>query len=68
MEVFTAQLDGGAQWRFEVEVAAPHRIIRWSSSQGEQATLKGSERLAYWKLSGPGGHEKLKALGIAPLP
>ena len=68
VEVFTAQLDGGAQWRFEVEVAAPHRIIRWSNSQGEQATLKGSERLAYWKLNGPGGHEKLKALGIAPLP
>ncbi|MEC9464485.1 MAG: hypothetical protein VX834_01795 [Myxococcota bacterium] len=68
VEVFTAELEGGPQWRFEVEAAAPHRIIRWTNSKGEQATFQGSERLAYWKLSGPSGHEKLKALGIAPLP
>ena len=68
VETFTAKLTDGAQWKFEVEVASPHRIVRWTSSHGEKATFKGSERLAYWQLSGVEGHKKLKALGIAPLP
>ncbi len=68
VERVRAFIEGGARWEFEVEVAPPHRIIRWHNDRGEKATLRGAERMAYWKLNGPDGAKRLKALGIAPLP
>ena len=45
-----------------VETAAPFRLIRWFSSDGEEASLLGSTRLAYWQLNQPGGEKYLKNL------
>jgi len=55
---------GGPVSSYEVETAPPYRLVRWSTDAGEKAELLGSERLAYWKLNGPGGEASLKALGL----
>lgn len=61
--------EGERTWTFLVETAPPHRIVAWETSDGERAELRGSDRLAYWKLNAPGGEEHLKALGFeAPAP
>ena len=52
---------------FYVESAAPHRIVRWDTSNGERAELVGSERVKYWELNKPGGETALKRLGLRPL-
>lgn len=57
---------GERSWSFQVEAAPPHRIVAWETSEGERAELRGSDRLAYWKLNGPGGEEYLERLGLAP--
>jgi hypothetical protein len=49
---------------YQVEVASPHRLIRWSTDAGEQGEMLGSERLAYWKLNGPDGQQHLRKLGL----
>lgn len=48
----------------DVERVAPRRVLGWSSSDGEKATLLKTARLAYWKLNGPGGEVHLKDLGL----
>lgn len=59
-----AELDSGLRYEIAVEAAAPHRIVRWSSNRGERAVLRGSERLAYWRLNGPEGRRSLQELGL----
>jgi hypothetical protein len=59
-----APVDGGPVTTYQVEVASPHRVIRWSTDAGEQAEMVGSDRLAYWKLNGPDGEQYLKSLGL----
>jgi hypothetical protein len=59
-----APAEGGPATTYQVEVASPHRLVGWSAADGEQAEMLGSDRLAYWKLNGPGGEESLKALGL----
>lgn len=61
---FTVAIDGGTSLVFQIEAAYPHRIVRWSSNAGEEATLLGSTRLAYWKLNAPGGEQHLRELGF----
>jgi hypothetical protein len=51
-EVWTAETEGGPAWTFHVEAVAPHRILKWTTSEGEQGLLKKSERLPYWKRNG----------------
>lgn len=63
----TFALRNGPSTTWEVEVAPPHRIIAWSTSDGETAELMGSTRRAYWKDNGPGGEQFLADLGLAPL-
>jgi hypothetical protein len=58
--------DGERTWTFHVEAEAPHRIVAWETSAGVRAELRGSDRLEYWKLNGPGGEEHLEALGLRP--
>jgi len=55
----------GVTRTFDVEQAAPHRILGWSGADGESATLRRTARLAYWKLNTPGGEEYLKQIGLA---
>ena len=59
-----ARPDGGPVTTYDVEVASPHRLIAWAAGDGEKAELLGSERLAYWKMNGPGGEQALAKLGL----
>ena len=64
----SVEIPGAATWRFAVETAAPHRIIEWERSDGEKASLLGSERLEYWNLHGEGQESFLARLGLKPRP
>ena len=59
-------VEGGRLWTFWVERAAPHRLIRWSRSDGLSAELLASERLPYWSMNGPGLERELERLGLTP--
>lgn len=50
----------------DVERAPPRRILGWTTSDGDTATLVATERLAYWKLNAPRGREHRRRLGLAP--
>jgi hypothetical protein len=56
---------GGRTVTYLVETAPPFRLVRWSASDGEEGSLLGSDRLAYWELNKPGGEKWLKGLGLA---
>ena len=60
--------DGDYQRTFDVERAAPRRIVHWTSSDGEDATLLRTARLRYWEMNGPGGEAHRTELGLPPLP
>lgn len=47
-----------------VEKAYPHRIIRWRSDDGEEGTLLGSARYAYWAMNLAGDEVYRKSLGL----
>jgi hypothetical protein len=57
---------GGPTATYQIETASPHRLVRWSTSAGEEGALLGSTRLAYWKLNGPGGEKYLAEMGLRP--
>lgn len=59
-----APAEAGPVTTYQVEVASPHRLVRWSTDAGEHGELLGSDRLAYWKLNGPDGQAYLKNLGL----
>lgn len=62
----TLTRDDGLAVTWSIEVAPPHRVIRWSTSDGEVAEMVGSERIPYWSLHGPGDEENLTRLGLRP--
>jgi len=68
VERWTAQVEGGTSRTFFVEAAAPHRIIRWETSDGEQAEMLAGERLQYWKMNAPEFVTALEKLGLSPRP
>jgi len=49
---------------FDVEQESPRRILGWTTSEGERATLLGTQRLTYWQLNGLGDERHLEALGL----
>ena len=49
-------------YTYFVEADWPHRILKWSSDQGEYAELTGSVRLPYWKLHDNGDERYLQKL------
>jgi hypothetical protein len=69
-ETLTAEIDGdlARTWTFRVEADEPHRILRWECSDGRRGDLVGSDRLAYWKMNGPGFEKELSRLGLSPRP
>jgi len=67
-ETYTAALGGGRTWTIDVERAAPHRIVRWTTSDGERGELLAADRLAYWKMNGPGFETELERLGLKSRP
>lgn len=64
MELWRAELKDGPTITFAVERAAPHRLLDWSSSDGERAVLVKSDRLKYWEMNKPGGESALSRLGL----
>jgi hypothetical protein len=64
--VFRVEVQGGAKTDWFVEEAWPHRLIRWSSDDGEEADLLGSSRQPYWRQNGAGGEKFLAELGLRP--
>jgi len=67
VDVWTVAEEGGATTTYQIESAPPHRIIRVADDRGEELALRGSTRLAYWKLNAPGGEVHLKEMGL-PVP
>jgi hypothetical protein len=63
---WTVAEDGGLTSTYQIEAASPYRLVRWSTSAGEEGSLLGSTRLAYWKLNGPGGEKYLAEMGLKP--
>ena len=48
----------------DVEKGAPHRVLGWTASDGEVATILKTARLPYWQLHGPGDEKYLAQLGL----
>lgn len=59
-------VEGGLSTRWYVEEAAPHRLLGWSRSDGEEARVLRTLRTAYWTQNHE-GDERLRAeLGLGP--
>lgn len=67
VSTWTVIEEGGATRTFAFEAAPPYRLVKLSTSAGEEWLLLGSTRLAYWKLNGSGAEVHLKELGL-PVP
>ncbi len=63
---WTVAPEGRPKLTFQVEAAAPRRLVRWASEAGEEGALLKSTRLPYWKLNAPGGEKHLRELGLRP--
>ena len=63
-DTFTAAITGGDTLTFTVEAAWPHRLLAWTSTSGEQATLRGVDRLPYWQLNHPGDEVNRARIGL----
>ena len=63
---YTVETEDGRVLGFEIEAAPPYRLVRQTGPDGEELALRGSTRLAYWKLNGPGGEKYLEQLGLRP--
>ena len=68
VEIFRAKLSDGRERVYEVEKAAPHRVMKYSTSEGLQAILAASERMKYWELNTPEGVQALEKLKLAVRP
>jgi hypothetical protein len=62
---YRVETQDGRVLSFDVEAAAPYRLVRQAGPDGEELTLRGSTRLPYWELNRPGGERYLKELGLA---
>ena len=61
---YSVETGDGRTLGFEVETAPPYRLVRQTGPDGEELSLRGSTRLPYWQLSGPGGEKYLRQLGL----
>jgi hypothetical protein len=55
----------GAQCQIDIEVDAPYRVLGWTCSDGETATLTGSIRTDYWTKTKLNDRGLLKKLGVS---
>jgi hypothetical protein len=62
----TVAVTGGRSVTWEVEEAWPHRLVAWTSSDGERAELLGSDRMDYWHLNHEGDEANLARMGLGP--
>jgi hypothetical protein len=63
--VFTVEVEDGRRLTYAIEAAPPHRLVRQTGPGGEELALKGSTRMAYWKLNAPGSEKHLEEIGLA---
>jgi hypothetical protein len=61
---YTVEGEDGRRLTFAIEAAPPHRLIRQTGPGGEELALKGSSRMAYWKLNAPGSEKHLEEIGL----
>lgn len=66
VDTYSVSLENGDRYAFFVEVAYPHRLVKWTGPEGEVAELLGSTRLPYWRLNGEGAESYLKEIGLSP--
>ena len=64
VDTWTVAEQGGRTVAYSVESEPPYRLVRWAADDGEEASLLGSDRLAYWGMNAPGGEKWLKNLGL----
>lgn len=65
------ELEGDGEnprWVWQIEAAAPHRIVKFTTSEGEVGELVASERIPYWQLNREGDERALSGLGLSILP
>jgi hypothetical protein len=62
VDIFRAKLSDGRERVFEVEKAAPFRVLKYITSEGLTAVLVASERMKYWELNKPEGVKALEKL------
>lgn len=53
---------------WDIEVAAPHRLVAWSFSDGERGELTGSARMPYWQTHDEGQEQLRTRLGLGVRP
>jgi hypothetical protein len=68
VESYVAHVADKRKWTIEVETAAPHRIVRWETSEGEQGELLGAERMKYWEMNDEKLVGEVKRLHLSPRP
>lgn len=51
---------------YEVEAAAPRRILGWTTSVGDTVRIARTRRLAYWSRNDPEGRSLRRELGLDP--
>jgi len=51
---------------YDIEREAPHRLVRWTHSDGSHLELIKSTRLPYWKLNEKGDESYREELGLEP--
>ena len=65
----TVDVKAGERTTYTIEDGPERRLLGWISTSGEDATLLGSKRLAYWKLHEIGDEKYLHDIGLlAPHP
>lgn len=50
---------------FVVEAEAPRRILQWTTSEGDRATIRKTARLPYWELNHPGDEVRRTEIGLS---
>lgn len=51
---------------FDVEASGAHRVLGWTTSDGETATLLATAKLPYWQLNHTGNESYRRQLGLQP--
>jgi len=64
IDLFRAKLSDGRERVYEVEKAAPFRVLKYSTSEGVEGVLVASERMKYWELNQPEGVKALEKLKL----
>ena len=63
-----AAVDGGHRWTFYVDDSFPHRIVKWTRSDGYSGELLKSKRMKYWAMNAERFSKSVKDLGLTPRP